>query len=51
MGCPTFMDTGINGKETLLPTCVQFACTPFKYNFKEKVFISDFIWFASLDLL
>ena len=51
MGSPTFMDTGINGKETLLQTCVQFACTPFKYNFKEKVFISDFIWFASLDLL
>ena len=50
MGPPTFMDTGINGKETLLQICVQFARTRFKYNFKEKVFISNFIWFASLDL-
>ena len=51
MGSPAFMDTRINGKETLLQICMQFACTPFKYNSKEKVFISDFIWFASLDLL
>ena len=51
MGPPTFMDIGINGKETLLQICVQFACIPFKYNFKEKVFISDFIWVSSLDLL